>query len=185
MAHLWTCVEAKEGWQPVFLGAAEAYELRSGKIELLLGRNGDEHRGAVLLVGTENNGERRWVLLARREADVLVNGRPLALGTRVLCDRDEIFVAGTEPAEGRRYYYSTEQMARREVFERETASIVCPRCRQPIAPGNTVVRCPNPRCRTWHHQEEGLPCWTYAATCALCDQPTPLEAGYRWTPEGL
>ena len=48
-----------------------------------------------------------------------------------------------------------------------------------------LVTCP--QCGVWHHQREtdALRCWTYSPHCAMCDQPTDLSAGYRWTPQGL
>jgi hypothetical protein len=60
----------------------------------------------------------------------------------------------------------------------------CARCKDEIAPGDKVVRCPT--CFVLHHQKQGLNCWTYDKACAVCDQPTALEgACYRWTPETL
>jgi hypothetical protein len=61
--------------------------------------------------------------------------------------------------------------------------MMCPRCRQRIEKETLAVRCP--QCGLWHHQSEELPCWTYSSTCAMCPQPSALDAGYQWTPTEL
>lgn len=118
----------------------------------------------------------RWALLAL-PGRATVNGIPV-MGLRVLRDRDEIRLVGLETA-----YFSTERLTSIQPCAVSNASIICPRCRQPIASGTPAVCCP--ACGVWHHQETALACWTYAERCALCPQPTGLDAGYQWTPEAL
>lgn len=118
-----------------------------------------------------------WALIANGNARLLVNGEPVALGIALLRDRDELRVGGGEAV-----YFSTERRAGVEACEREDAPR-CPRCASTIARGELSVRCPG--CQVLHHQRAERECWTYLATCALCDQPTDLATGLRWTPEGL
>lgn len=119
-----------------------------------------------------------WTLLGGREASLRVNGHPLALGIRILRDRDEVSIAG------QRCFFSMEELARVVAFPGLAQPACCPRCKQRVEPGDLAVACP--RCHAWHHQSEEFPCWTYDSTCALCQlQATALDAGYSWTPELL
>jgi hypothetical protein len=119
-----------------------------------------------------------WTMVGGREASLRVNGQPLVLGVRVLRDRDEISIAG------QRCFFSTEELALVVPFPGMAQFICCPRCKQKLEPGTSAVACPH--CRAWHHQSEEFPCWTYDATCALCQlHSTALDAGYSWTPELL
>ncbi len=122
--------------------------------------------------------EEVWVLIASCNAVVRVNGLLMNPGLRVLADRDEIVQAGRAAI-----FFSTEQLPRMEAFQDTGKAVVCPRCKQGIASGDLAVQCP--QCRVWHHQSADLNCWTYSTRCALCDHPTALDGGYRWTPEGL
>ena len=123
-------------------------------------------------------GSGSWTLLAARDAAIRVNGMPLALGIRVLRDRDEVSFRG------RRWYFSTEELARVGPFPGLAQPACCPRCKQRLEIGDAAVSCPH--CHAWHHESEKFPCWTYDATCALCQrQSTALDAGYSWTPEAL
>lgn len=116
-----------------------------------------------------------WVLIG--DPAVRVNGARLATGIQVLRDRDEL-VAG-----GRRCWFSTETRAAVAPYAGAVA-FACPRCRLDIEPGTPCVVCPG--CGVLHHERaDGLPCWTYAPRCAVCDQPTALDADLRWTPEAL
>jgi hypothetical protein len=131
-----------------------------------------------------------WHVLAPPGADVRVNGLPLRVGMRRLRDRDEILLRGA--ASGRadtpaaaRMFFSTERLAMVVVFPEGKKTTRCARCKQPILPGSDAVQCPAETCLHWHHQSDELPCWTYAERCAMCDQPTQLDADYRWTPEDL
>lgn len=135
----------------------------------------------VRVVPAPVEGEDQWVVLARptpQTAGVYVNGWPLHSGLTILRDRDEIRV-GEQDA----WFFSTECLARVEALPRCDPAPVCPRCKQSIETGSPAVRCP--QCDVWYHETVALPCWSYAKTCALCDQPTDLEAGYLWTPEKL
>jgi hypothetical protein len=133
-------------------------------------------RDTLLVRGGDGRGE--WHLLARPSSGISLNGLPFLAGVRTLLDRDELRV----PALGA-LFFSTERLARVEPFPLEGHEVSCPRCRQPIAPGTPAVRCPG--CEVWHHGSEELPCWSYAASCALCQQSTAADAGYHWTPEEL
>ena len=70
-----------------------------------------------------------WVLIAPPFA-MRVNGQPLALGIRVLRDKDEII----EREENAPLFFSTERLAAVEPFSGD-APVVCARCRNEIAPG--------------------------------------------------
>jgi len=119
-----------------------------------------------------------WVLMAGAKGAVRVNGIALATGMRVLADRDEIRVGSSHTL-----FFSAESLARIEPFVGANQRLFCPRCKQEIVKEAMAVMCP--ACGVWHHQSDDLPCWTYSSSCALCPQPTDLNAGYRWTPEEL
>lgn len=117
-----------------------------------------------------------WLLLSTHRDAVRVNGDPLLIGARVLHDRDEI------TAFSRRYFFSTEKPPEIVTFRTaECGAAFCARCKKAMEDGQPAVACP--ACGTWHHQSEAMPCWLYAKTCALCQQPTALDAGYQWTPD--
>lgn len=120
----------------------------------------------------------RWVLLCSDTVEVRVNGAALALGIHLLEDRDAIRLG-----DGRLFFFSTEELATVRAFPGLERAVFCPRCKLVIEQGSPAVRCP--QCRTWHHQSDDLPCWHYADHCALCDQQTAEDNGYRWTPDGL
>lgn len=184
MAHLWLATDNQ--WQPAAIGDG-VVALTSGGfvcvscdgaprgVKAPSGRRTPHWPNEVPRVQLRGEGG-VWVLLAHAEA-VAVNGAPLRLGIRLLRDRDELRLAT-----GERYYFSTERLATVEPFVR-AEPVCCPRCRQQIASGVPAVACPS--CGAWCHQTDALPCWTYAATCPLCDQPSALEGGYRWTPAEL
>jgi hypothetical protein len=132
-----------------------------------------------LLRGT--TGGQPWVLLAARDADLRVNGRSLELGIRVLRNRDEIFLTRTRC----RFFFSTEGLPRVERFPHDLRAASCPRCHQVIHPDTLAVRCPNEECGVWHHQSADCPCWTEGEHCAMCETPTELRAGFRWSPQDL
>ena len=131
----------------------------------------------ALLLGWADASQETWVCLEGNEQDVRINGEQLPLGLRVLRHKDEILIAA------QRLFFSTERLARVESFTGAAPADRCPRCTQPIPAGGAAVQCP--ACGGWHHQSADLPCWTYTAHCALCDQPTALNADYGWTPEDL
>ena len=177
MAHLWIKDETNR-WCVMPL-VDEAFALSQNpplRLESLQGN--DESVSRALLMRGRNGQASAWLLIAAAGHDVRVNGDATLLGVRVLADRDEINVAGVGE-----FFFSTESLARVESFAGSTQTIYCPRCRQVIDEGAPTVKCP--QCSVWYHQTEELNCWTYAETCALCPQPTDLDAGFRWTPEEL
>lgn len=125
----------------------------------------------------------RWALVTPPGVPVRVNGAAELPGVRVLDDRDEIVFHADDVDEPLRLWFSNESLAVVESFESNGAAVSCPRCKMKIAEGAGAVRCP--ACNTWHHENEERACWTYSDHCALCDQQTALDAGFRWTPEGL
>jgi len=176
MPHLW--VKNDEDRWAVLPLEADGFELSTNRPRPLpkLPAN-DSALKAVLLRHTRDE-ETSWVLIAGREREVRLNGVHLALGVQCVADRDEITVPGAGT-----FYFSTESLARVESFPDANQALYCPRCKQSLEPGKSGVNCP--QCRTWYHQTEDLPCWSYAETCALCPQVTDLNAGFRWTPEEL
>lgn len=134
--------------------------------------------GAAWLAPVKASGrETLWALLLHAEARVLHNGQPVSAGLRLLAHRDALALEGQEPL-----FFSTEEAASVEPLAGPD-QVVCPRCRDAVAPGEPAVRCP--ACGVVHHETGERNCWTYAAACALCPQPTALDAGLQWTPEGL
>jgi len=142
--------------------------------EILLHPNITDH--AVRVVLEPLAGGEAWVALASPGTPLRVNGQPLLTGVRVLADRDELQIMGRGRA-----FFSNERLARITPYSGPDEVVTCARCQQPIERGMVTVCCP--ACQRWHHQEPTRNCWTYAATCAVCGQPTPLDAGYRWTPQ--
>lgn len=138
-------------------------------------------RSMALLFPTRSNARRAdWLLIPHRSATVWVNDTQLESGIRKLADRDAIRLPGN-----RELYFSKEELPRIEPFP-ELDGVYCPRCKLAVVPGSNAVCCPN--CAVWHHEaatDERL-CWSFAATCALCDQATEIDgARFRWTPEEL
>ncbi|MCR9096662.1 MAG: hypothetical protein NXI30_20760 [bacterium] len=118
-----------------------------------------------------------WAILWEPGNRISINGVATATGVAILRNRDEIALDG-----GSRLYFSTERLAAVETYV-DADSPRCPRCTLPIERGERYVRCPG--CSVLHHQESDRECFTYSSTCALCDQPTSLDTGFRWSPEGL
>ena len=119
---------------------------------------------------------RDWAALVPGDFPLTHNGQPVPAGLRVLAHGDLLAHAGS------RAFFSTEESACVEVFTGSEA-IACPRCKLPIAPGQSVVRCPD--CGVVHHQLVDRPCWNYAPNCSFCPRSTALDAGLRWSPESL
>ncbi|MCX6901645.1 MAG: hypothetical protein NT105_23440 [Verrucomicrobia bacterium] len=184
MAHLWMAAnEGQAGEWTVHPLAADGYEITNdGKPVVLASMAQRRTKPTVTLVRQTANDT--WVLLVHPGAALRVNGQAVTLGVRILRDRDEIRVGGLRPAT---LFFSTERMASVKSFPGSDRPVHCPRCKTELAAGTPAVRCPNPQCGLWHHQapDSNLPCWTYDTRCASCDQQTALDAGYRWTPEGL
>jgi hypothetical protein len=185
MPHLWIQQPDREEWG-VFPLTGTAYGLSEQALSAIDGpaESADEP-GPPAIVVRDSGPLERWLLLARKQARVQVNGAPLVLGARILCDKDEILVQSNGSAAALHCYFATERRA--EVIVADGPEVRCPRCKQPIEKGQMAVRCPNPECRALHHQDErsGLCCWSYAATCTLCPQDTRLDANYRWSPVQL
>lgn len=156
----------------------DAYVLDGGPTPSIRRRAALPANGGALLLRTRNGDADTWLLKAAHSGAVAVNSQPLYLGLRVLRDRDEIRMDGAP-----RFYFSTEQLARVAPLPEIKHAVFCTRCNREIRPGDPSVQCP--QCGTWCHQMAELNCWTYGQNCPLCDQPTALEAGHRWTPEAL
>ncbi len=188
MAQLFVEDCEKMDWAIVPLTDA-AYAVSDKGVSAIADTDGsiDEAGPPALLVRRDLGAQEHWLLLARKNAHLDVNGAPLALGARLLCDRDEIVVRGKDPSASLHGFFSTERQPEIVPFPASGGEVRCPRCKQPLDPGRPAVRCPNPDCGIWHHedQERSLLCWSYADTCTLCPQPTHFDGGFRWTPEQL
>jgi hypothetical protein len=170
VSNIW--YEADGGrWQSVFVAEGTPLE-------------GDGLGAAnVRFVRFGRGADRGVCLLARPEVRVLVNGHPVAGGFRLLEHRDEVL------AGGKRFFYSSETTPVIALFHAEAGArpCTCPVCRGVIKEGDTAVQCPG--CGRWFHQlepVEGKPprrCWTYSATCRICQHPTALEGEAVWRPE--
>lgn len=178
MAHLWIKNSSGE-WAALPL-EADAYAL--GRDVPLPLHRADEERDAVdapsVVLMRQEQHANSWILIARADASLAVNGRPVRCGIRAIADRDEVRVGETTA-----HFFTTETLAAVETLTGSDKKIFCPRCKQEVEKDTPSVRCP--QCRLWHHQTQELPCWTYAETCALCPQATDLGAGFRWTPDEL
>ena len=178
MANIWK-ITNDDRWVPTELRSAIA--LRQGSINSVERRDlADCHGEVIVYPSTVDARDASWMLLAATDRGVRINGTLLETGMCVLADRDAIRV-GDLPA----MYFSTERLARIEPFPGGD-NVFCPRDKTLIAEGDAAVCCPN--CGTWLHEQlaEGKGCWSYAATCAVCDQSTDLDyANFRWTPGGL
>jgi hypothetical protein len=170
VAHLWKRVALDAGGEPAAAGAVWAV----APLEAA-GAAFGEPPGSPLFLPCPDAAAEFWVLVG--PPDVTVNGLPLLAGLRVLRDRDEVCAGGHQ------VFFSTERLARVEPFPGAAQPIYCARCKDVIERGADAVRCPD--CGLWCHQTADTPCWTYGETCALCPQPTDLDASYRWTPEEL
>ena len=186
MAQMWTQKADETGWMARPL-TGDAYVVSSQGLSLLEDRDGgrDNVVSPALVVRCGHGSQEHWSLLSQKRTCAQVNGWPLVLGVRLLCDRDEILVRADGAPATFRCFFSTERLARIVPYLGVNGAVRCPRCKQPIEQNQMAVQCPNSSCGAWHHQEAALPCWTYSVTCALCDRPTQLDAGFRWTPEEL
>lgn len=140
----------------------------------------DDGSSPLIVRVARSPGEECWAAVHTPGSALRVNGTALVTGIRVLSHRDELRLAGVAG----RVFFSLEGLAAVVPFVGVEGSR-CPRCQQPIELGSPAVRCPNPQCGVWHHESEEFGCWTYSPTCALCDQSTDLEGGFRWTPQEL
>jgi len=174
MAQLWQ--RDRDGWACAPLDE-EAVSLLTDRGPAIA--NGDGcPADSVLLLRTASG---QWMLLCGQQAELRVNGtRPLTQ-IAALEDRDEVVLLSPEGNCRRQYFFSTERLARVEPFPGAAGPFECARCGQPLEKDDAAVQCP--ACGSWHHAMQSLPCWQYNEHCAVCDQPTDLEAGYRWVPE--
>jgi hypothetical protein len=141
---------------------------------------GDGREAAALLVRStpqEGRGD-EWILISRGE--LVLNGYATPARIAVLADRDELRIGGET------VFVSYEREARIERYQRDD-SPHCPRCHTGVERGHLAVACPGPACGVVYHQDagEGLPCWLWEEHCALCQQPTPLDAGLTFDPSDL
>ena len=177
MAHLW--VKNDAGRWAVLPLEGDAFVLSTNPpsplSEISCAR---EALSRVVLLCRKRAEELTWILVSGQKSEARINGSRLTLGVQTITDRDEIRVEGIGT-----FYFSTESLAKIEPFPGSAESLYCPRCKQAVLSGNAAVKCP--QCRTWYHQEDDLPCWSYAETCSLCPQVTDFNAGFRWTPEEL
>ncbi len=178
MAYLWN-KSNDDKWTATELHAAAF--LGEGPIDLIQDIGAAARsRGVLLYPNAANTGTAIWALLAPGDSNVYINDTLLENGIRVIADRDAIRIADMPTI-----YFSAERLACIEEFP-DLESVYCPRCKLVILAGEMAVCCS--QCGVWHHEQvpEGESCWSYAKTCALCDQSTDLDsAGFRWTPEIL
>lgn len=170
MSHLW--IKDEEQQWAVFLLLSDTYALEPF---LEWSTRTTESGSAVSIVRSSGEENEQWHLLVPHGVRVSVNGLPIITGLRTLRDRDQITIGD------RTAYFSTEERVQRVPFPGGERKFFCARCRQELIVGVSAVKCS--QCNVWHHQTNELPCWTYAAHCALCSQQTDLEAGYRWQPD--
>ena len=167
MAHLWIESNHPDNGAPEACGW-RVLPLTEGALNL----------GDALLLRSRHESREVWFVMSATPSGVRLNGVPLAACIRVLRDRDELHIGGWG-----RVFFSTESLARVEPFPGSERPARCPRSHDLIEIGTDAVRCPN--CGVWYHQCPEFPCWTYAANCALCPQPTALDSGYSFNPEDL
>ena len=161
MAHLWR--HDASGWSLAMLDARGA-ALDGGRV----------------LVRRAPQADDAWLLLAAPGARVAVNGDVPLAGIAVLCDRDAIR-AGDDLV-----FFAARDVAAVVVLGDGAAAdpdACCARCCRRFTAEARVVRCP--ACGALHHQDDALPCWTYAARCASCVAPASLDVQPCWSPEEL
>jgi len=179
MAHFW--LRDDDGDWAVLLLESGIWDLAADTPRRLRGKRSRSRSGGTALLLSSGSGTEAeatcWMVLTSSGSNLRINGRLVSVGICALEDRDEIRI------EDRTLYFSTECLAETGPFLAGANPLFCPRCKQALEDEAPAVRCPG--CGVWHHQSDELPCWSYASTCALCEQPTDLEAGYRWAPEEL
>ncbi len=206
MAHVWIREQVGGEWAVGSLGDAAVSLCSSGRTDT--GRPAGGAAGELTLALAENQGEGEpvatlipvadgWAVIARAAGDGLrLNGWPLAVGLRVLRDKDELVVAGHSPV-----FYSDEALPLVEPYPGDDDPR-CPRCRLAIhkgdsakgdgakgdgakgdsAKGDGAVRC---GCGIWYHQTDEYPCFDYGESCLTCGRSTSLGSGFSWSPEEL
>ncbi len=182
MAHLWIPqTDAEPAWGVVPLDDGPDAVYLTGRLDHPVTARPFPGAEAYLFRRPDGDGREKWVLFVSAGASVCVNGAPLDLAMRCLRDRDEIRLRSG------RIYFAAEGRPSVRQFPGLDRPALCPRCQRPIEPGTPAVKCPNPACGLWYHQDEaaGFPCWTYDRACSMCGRPTTLEGGFRWTPDEL
>jgi hypothetical protein len=179
VAHLWI-QDSKGEWVAMTLNGGVMTLTKDDVYPASIGQNEKTVQGSVFIKSWQHVEEKIWLVMAGRGTRVWVNGRLLQTGIRVLQDRDDVRVHDQLSV-----FFSAEQLARVRPYTPGAASVFCPRCKQPLVDGTPSVQCP--QCGVWEHQDDDhdLGCWMYSETCAVCDQPTDLHSGFRWTPERL
>jgi hypothetical protein len=176
MAHLWTHDDS--GWIAHSL-SRKMYDVGAFAVArtVLPAITSGEARGTIAkLVRVNFAGSEAWALMSAPGSGIRIGGEALPCGLRVLRDRDEI-----RTPVGEQYFFSTEALVAVTSFESLGRDVFCGRCRQRIAAGAPAVRCPG--CGVWYDENDELPCWTYAETCAFCGRSTALDLGFAWSPE--
>jgi hypothetical protein len=168
MAHIWRETRLQRVANGQTISSWQIVPLSEGAMAL----------GSALLLRCRDATGEVWLIMDAAPPRVRLNGSTLTTGIHVLQDRDEILVPGSG-----RMFFSNEVLAHVEPFPGGSRPAACPRCKEGITAAQLAVRCP--QCQLWYHQKEDRLCWTYADTCALCPQPTALDAGFRWTPEAV
>lgn len=182
MAHIWH-TDDRDRWQAVRLPKAPV-ALATQRGRLLRAVGSVPVAGACLRPRlTSAHAADAWVLMFNADCPIWVNGLQVPPGFCVLRDRDELRLGSGDVTV--RLFFSDEVLPSVTSFPGSAQPAFCPRCRLPLKQGDAAVRCPNGSCGIWHHQTAEFPCWTYAEGCAVCRQSTDLEAGFRWSPEGL
>ena len=172
------CGDAHASLRPQWVAEDLADSDRARGAAVPAGSDGALELRPLLLRVTDPSGDEQWAVVHSPGSSLRVNGTALATGIRVLSHRDELRMAGVPG----RTFFSLEGLPRIVPFDGGEEGR-CPRCQQAIGIGTPAVRCP--QCGVWHHESEEFGCWTYSSTCALCDQQTDLEGGFRWTPEEI
>lgn len=174
--NIW--VNSDTGWRPLLLNGAIFQLVGNPPYLWRIDDPRAPPQDSALLQSLTSERDLSWALLVPTGIDVWLNGTPVHSGIRILNHRDAIRLEET-------VYFSTECLATPQQFPGAPQPLYCPRCKQELKTDQIAVKCP--QCGIWHHQDQAAqrPCWTYAEHCALCDQPTDLEAGYRWSPEAL
>jgi hypothetical protein len=193
MSHIWHWNNAEDAWAAVELAQSAFVIVPGAAVPLCAIDETASLESPLLIQDSRDSAGDRWLLLVRNGTGVLVNGDRVELGVRSLRDRDELLVlpkrsstSGSNAAlEHLPLYFSTERLPRVEAFAAGPRPVICARCHGSITEGN-VVRCPNPRCRQYHHQADAQPCWAHLETCAAvgCGWPTHMTQ-YRWVPNAI
>lgn len=172
MANLW--YKAGSGkWTPWLLdGAAVALGPR---LLPIMASNGCPP--SALLMRSRSAGLEQWLAMRVAARPLFVNGESLRTGIRVINDRDEMRILGSDCV-----FFSTEHLPQIEPFAESSRPVLCIRCRRSIVAGAPTVRC---GCGAVFHQDTApaFQCYSYAPSCPLCARPTDLTKTYRWQPE--